>query len=354
MNGLYSGPTFATLPAPSRKRWTYVGYAFVVQTIALAVLIQLGFIHPTAILKPRQETVITLAVPVPVPHEIQKVPPKLLQPPRTILQEPPKLAELTPVAPPKITEPKIEPPKLETKVTPPKPTVSQQPVFASATVPKREPKPGPEVKTGSFTSSGSSATPTTTLAASKVQTGGFGDPNGVPVQKNNTAPANIASVGSFDMPAGSGKGNGTGGDKGARGVVASAGFGNGIAAAGGGGHGDGAVVRTTAFDSSAAAPVAHETAAPAPPPTTAAQVLSKPTPVYTAEARSLKLQGEVLLQVIFRANGEVQVVRVVRGLGHGLDQAAVQAAQRIKFKPATRNGSPVDSEATLHIVFQLA
>jgi hypothetical protein len=45
---------------------------------------------------------------------------------------------------------------------------------------------------------------------------------------------------------------------------------------------------------------------------------------------------------------------VVRGLGHGLDDNAVKAAERIRFKPATRNGQPTDSVVVLHIVFQLA
>lgn len=68
----------------------------------------------------------------------------------------------------------------------------------------------------------------------------------------------------------------------------------------------------------------------------------------------MKLEGEVLLEVVFSASGHIEVKRVVRGLGHGLDEAAIRAAEQIKFKPATRGGAPVDSTATLHIVFQLA
>ena len=76
--------------------------------------------------------------------------------------------------------------------------------------------------------------------------------------------------------------------------------------------------------------------------------------MYTAEARKLQLEGEVLLEVSFGANGELRVNRVVHGLGHGLDEAAVTAANKIKFKPAQRNGSSVDSTAIVHVVFQLA
>ena len=66
------------------------------------------------------------------------------------------------------------------------------------------------------------------------------------------------------------------------------------------------------------------------------------------------MQGEVLLSVVFKASGEINVVRVISGLGHGLDESAVRAAQQIRFKPAERAGQPVDLPATLHIVFQLA
>jgi hypothetical protein len=45
---------------------------------------------------------------------------------------------------------------------------------------------------------------------------------------------------------------------------------------------------------------------------------------------------------------------VVRGLGHGLDEAAIAAANKMHFKPALRNGTPVDSTAIVHVVFQLA
>ena len=50
----------------------------------------------------------------------------------------------------------------------------------------------------------------------------------------------------------------------------------------------------------------------------------------------------------------MQIQQVVRGLGHGLDEAALRAAQQIKFHPARRNGEPYDSTALVHIVFELA
>jgi TonB family protein len=85
-----------------------------------------------------------------------------------------------------------------------------------------------------------------------------------------------------------------------------------------------------------------------------AEILSKPVPAYTDEARSLKIQGEVLLEVVLQASGDLRVLRVVRGLGHGLDDNAVRAAQQIRFKPELKDGQPVDSTVVLHVVFQLA
>jgi TonB family protein len=85
-----------------------------------------------------------------------------------------------------------------------------------------------------------------------------------------------------------------------------------------------------------------------------AEIVFKPNPVYTDEARRLRLEGEVLLEVILGANGQLKINKVVRGLGHGLDEAAVKAAEQIRFKPATRDGQATDSTAVLHIIFQLA
>ena len=75
---------------------------------------------------------------------------------------------------------------------------------------------------------------------------------------------------------------------------------------------------------------------------------------YTDEARSARIEGTVSLELEFTAAGDVRVLRVVRGLGHGLDEAAQRAALRIRFKPAQSDGRPVDSRATVHITFRLS
>jgi TonB family protein len=90
------------------------------------------------------------------------------------------------------------------------------------------------------------------------------------------------------------------------------------------------------------------------PPQTPVEITYKPRPDYTEEARNLRLEGEVLLRVLFESDGGVRVIEVIRGLGHGLDENAKRAAQLIRFRPALRHGKPVDSTATVHIVFQLA
>jgi TonB family protein len=159
------------------------------------------------------------------------------------------------------------------------------------------------------------------------------------------------------MPAGAGQGNGSGGAKGIKGTVASADFGNGIA---NGGKGDGRSngkgnIATGGFGSEQVVhqgpSIAHADPGAA---TTPVEITFKPNPVYTDEARGLKLEGEVLLEVNFTANGTLHVNRVVRGLGHGLDEAAIAAANKMRFKPALHAGQPVDATAIVHVMFQMA
>jgi TonB family protein len=57
----------------------------------------------------------------------------------------------------------------------------------------------------------------------------------------------------------------------------------------------------------------------------------------------------VVIDVVFLSNGTMQINRVVSGLGHGLDESAVRAAQQIKFKPAKREGQPGDFPARVRI-----
>jgi TonB family protein len=84
------------------------------------------------------------------------------------------------------------------------------------------------------------------------------------------------------------------------------------------------------------------------------QILQKPRPAYTAEARLAQIEGEVVIEAVFTAEGEVRVIRVVRGLGHGLDENAIAAARAICFAPARRDRRPIDMNGIVRITFQLA
>jgi TonB family protein len=111
-----------------------------------------------------------------------------------------------------------------------------------------------------------------------------------------------------------------------------------------GGFSDASVAVASSLPRAVAAPAA----------VTPVEILFKPRPVYSAEARRLRIEGEVLVELQFAASGEARLLRVVRGLGHGLDENAVAAAQAIRFRPAQRGGAPLDSTAIVHIIFQLA
>jgi TonB family protein len=228
------------------------------------------------------------------------------------------------------------------------------PVFAQPTPAPQAPKVQAEVHTGAF---GGAAEPVTTKRpAEQVQTGGFGSPQGFPGQAHGNSAGNVPKLGSFGLPDGPGVGNGTGGAHGIQGVVASAGFGNGMAGPGYGGGGGGSRVTVGGFEKVSQVsqtPTKSQHVAP-PVEVQAVEIVSKPTPVYTEEARHLGIQGEVTLSVIFEASGAIKVLGVVKSLGHGLDQAAQQAAALIRFKPALRDGKPADFPATLRIEFRLA
>jgi len=335
--------TLGLLPEKKRDWRTFLfSYSLCLSVLLLVLLARL--IWPDRMSSWAKYTV-TEIIPRPdlVPEKpIVKPRPKITKLLPEVKFETPKLIVPKEMPRPKVQEVKIEPPKI-------------QPVKFEA--PKLEPvsgaMPAKIIHTGSF---GSEATPTVNAPIQKVQTGGFGDPNGLPGEGKQGAKLTAAKLGSFDLPEGAGTGNGTGGAQGIKGTIASAGFGNGIAQPG---HGDGRAsgqgVQAAGFTSQQVATNSGrhnltDTAAL----TAQVEILYKPKPAYTDEARKLNLEGEVLLEVLFGANGELHINRVVRGLGHGLDEAAVSAANKIKFKPAQRNGSAVDSTAVVHVMFQRA
>ena len=333
---------FSPLLPPERSRWKVFLASWAGQLLALGFLLSLNLIFPQALPEAHYVLINLVATPPPVPHEPQPVNPKLIpkiKPVEVPVSE--SAIRVPPLPQPHKQEP-VKAPDLKDNVAS-LPTLPQ--VKASA----------PRVIATNVFSTGSSAMPTTTKPAEKVQTGGFGDPNGIPATGTPGKRANIAGVGSFDLPAGPGNGNGTGGSRGTPGVVASAGFGNGVATGNGSGGTSRREIQQGGFgDVRTVSEEPRKKVVPAAAPTTPVEVVFKPNPIYTEEGRKLKIEGEVKLEVLFTATGKVQVLRVVGGLGHGLDEAAVRAAQQIRFKPAQREGQPVDSTAVLRIIFQLA
>jgi TonB family protein len=86
---------------------------------------------------------------------------------------------------------------------------------------------------------------------------------------------------------------------------------------------------------------------------TAPQVLFKKDPEYSEEARAEKLQGTVLLGVEIGTDGLAYNIRVIRSLGEGLDEKAIEAVSQWRFRPGTQGGQPVAVKASIEINFRL-
>jgi TonB family protein len=71
------------------------------------------------------------------------------------------------------------------------------------------------------------------------------------------------------------------------------------------------------------------------------QILKKPEPSYTREGRRHMTKGFVVLRLILSADETVKHIEVVKGLPDGLTEKAMEVAQKIKFKPAKKDGKPV-------------
>ncbi len=351
MSEMYQNAPFSLLP-DRRPPWKEFVLTMGLQGVALFVLAWAAVLNLAVLDTPIHDYHFIQLVETPPVVNHEPAPVREIPPPQVARVETPP-AEVLHVPPPE-ARPKISPP--EAPVAPRIEIAAVKPVPlppVAAVIPRQL------VKTHVF-STGSSAVPTIAQAPKNVQTGGFGDPNGVPARESNGRPVNIAQAGSFDLPTGPGYGNGTGGAKGVRGVVASSGFGNGTATGDGSGkvntsRGNG--VQKSGFGDAQAVSMAQlhpprsdDSAGKMVP----AEVIFKPTPTYTPEARNLRIEGEVVLEVVFEASGKLRVVRVVQGLGHGLDESAMHAAEQIRFKPAKRDGQPSDYTAMVHILFQLA
>ncbi len=318
--------------------WRTLCVSYGAQTFLLLIILMIGVLIPEKMgLKQYHATEMVALKPwePPPPPKIKIKPIQIAKVDIPVPVPQPKLLVPKEIRKPKVEVAEVEAPKFEDKT--------------KLDLIKTNPAMPAIIHTGAF--AGSAVQPTVAKPVEQVQTGGFGDPNALKGVGKAGAKLVTAQMGSFDMPVGPGQGNGSGGAKGVKGTVASADFGSGIAT---GGHGGprGTVQQSGFGAQQPAQHVAKAVTVDAP--TTGVEIISKPTPIYTQEARDLKLEGQVSLEILFTADGRVQVQRVVRGLGHGLDEAAIAAAGKMRFKPAMRNGQPVDSTAVVHVVFQMA
>jgi TonB family protein len=352
---------FALLPN-SQPRMSALGTSLIIQVALAAFLVIVPLLFPQQMI-PRAMYMVTnlagppLDIPAPPPPKpppaVAKV--KVQPPPPPVETHVPKMDVAKYFAPPKIAPPKPKVRQVEAEL--PKVNETFQPVKID--LPTNQPaRPREAVKTGLMTG-GSSAVPTIDkpVPLDQVQTGGFGDPQGLPGPGNPNKRANIGQFGNPALPPGPGYGNGTGGANGIKGTVASTGFGNGVAIppTGGGKRTTGAVQSTGFANQNDQVVEAPKKKVDDGPTVESVVILAKPKPVYSPEALKLNIEGEVLLDVIFPASGGlVHVNRIIKGLGHGLDEAAMRAAEQIKYKPALSNGHPVDFPAVVHIVFQTA
>ena len=322
----------------SRLRWMCLGFA--IQAVFVTALAVIPLLFPSAIHFLPRYWVTSIEVPVTQPWKPQPKQPHTRAPitPTVVAKEVVGAQLATPKPPiisPVLSSPAKKPVSDRTASAPDAPEVTQDSATNIPTV-------------------GSSAIPTLRKPREEVQTGGFGDPDGVPANGKKSSAPNITQLGSYENPIGPGNGNGIGGAKGVDGTTVSSGFGNGTASSRSARRG-GSVQQGMFADGIAttSTPKMKPVVATAPR-TRSVQVLFKPKPKYTDEARAKKIEGDVSLEVLFRASGEVEVQRVISGLGYGLDESAQAAAREIRFQPALRDGEPVDFSAIVHITFALA
>jgi TonB family protein len=319
---------FAPLTRP-QPRWTsfLIGWGLQAQLV-LAVLV-LNAMFPKQMQQAKKYMVTNLVAPLePVIKDAQPVNPRLaVKPvPQPVIETPTVAKLVVPRQAREIREPEPDVKAPDIKLTSNTPHLPRLPNAPIAKV----------VATNTFTTP-TNIMPTTTKPAAQVQTGGFGDPNGIPATGDGKHGVNIAARGNPSLPMGAGFGDGLGSAKGVAGV-------------GMVGHS----VQSSGLDKqySAAAPkqaviATNELGSPV-------EIIEKPKPSYTEEGRKRGVEGEVRLEVQFTADGHVRVLRVLQGLGFGLDEQALHCAEHIRFKPATHGGQPIDSTAVVHIVFELA
>ena len=352
----YAGRTrFGLLPEPESNPASFVT-SCIINGAILALLIVFGTVahHELDVRKMESTEIVFPTTPPPEIKVKVKVPP----PPKVEPKPEPRIVKLEA---PKILKPKIEP-KPEVK---PLPEVKEAMNLPNIPAAKPQVIMAPQPKAAMATAAAPALTPQAHPSVTPVH---LGDLNGVKPNPNATRPATIAALGNpygglqgkSEAPRGvvgsTGFGNGTksGSNAGTMGKVASAGIPGGNGTAPSGGYGTQGKVAAAGIPGLATPTSTPAAAAPEESKTTPPILLSHAEPEYTAEARQLKIQGDVILRVTITTNGQMVVHNVIRGLGHGLDEAAMKSAPTYKFRPATQNGQPVPYTTNIIIKFQTA
>ena len=344
-----SRASFGLLPEPEGRSAPFIT-SMAINSAVLILAIFIGMTAREVIVEHKYEQTELILPTTPPPPEKIKIPP------------PPKIAP-----PPRPPEVKLEAPKINIPKPEPKPDL--KPIVAEVKLPApifKNEKPNvveaPQPKSALAPAAMPAQDNSRKVSTAPVH---LGQTFGVTPNPNARGPATVAAIG-----------NEYGGRRGPvgapHGVPGSTGIGDGTKFGNNNGRPGGKVAAAAVPQATAAAPtgntgkVASAGVPTAPtavvavsrsvagPLSTNLVVISKPVPEYTTEAKSLKVQGDVILRVTFTAGGQVVVQGVVHGLGHGLDEEARRVAEQIRFRPATRNGQAVDMTTNITITFQLA
>ena len=292
----------------------------------------------------------SLTEPIPVKKEEEKPKPK------------PKVPTPPKIDPPKIEQPKIEMPKIQqVKVDMPKPPTPQVhmdvklPILAAA--PLKVNAPAAPKLLNNLTRAAS--VKNNDAHPSPVMVGTLNNPMKVDPNSRTTSKINMGNQGVPGMPSGntghgpvslvnsmgSGAPNGSVNGR-AHAATSIAGLSTGVP--GGQGH----AKTTTAV---AIAPMVAAAAPQQQRPSSGVRkeltVTSKPVARCTDDAKRAHIEGQVSVSANFTARGTVQILGIIRGLGHGLDQEAEAVVQGIQFHPATVDGQPIDQKSGINVTF---
>jgi TonB family protein len=327
--------------------------AIAINCTILAVILILGMVVKTNPLVAKKLTELTLPpqppkvtpAPKPPPPPPPKLPPppKIAQP-RIKMPEPVKLPDIKPVVVP-TPKPVVMAPAPPKRVTPPPAPVKVNLGRAMAASVKNNDAHPTAVRLGEATNP---MKPLTGPAVSPINMGAAGM-RGMPASNTGNGPRAVA----VNMGSGSPNGSMNGRDNAAHAVT-------GVKLGMAGGRGP----LNSRNYANAPVQVQLQTAQRVEPVHTQVQqsilasapkVTYKPTPVYTQEAKAMHLEGNVSLRIRVLSNGAVQVLGVVHGLGHGLDQSAIQATEATRFRPALDNaGHAIDWEGVVLVNFQMS